>query len=181
VPKEPTSPTPAHVEETEAPKPKVKLERKRSRAGGLINIANLGSTSKEEEGGSENATPDLSESFTEKELLKVWKDQALELFSDRPSLRSTLDKSRPTVNDGNVIVVKLENSAQVETLREHGTEMLENIRKALNNYTITLETEVDKVISSKQAFTSKDKYEKLKEENPDLEKLKDQLGLDLDY
>ncbi|MFT4525270.1 MAG: DNA polymerase-3 subunit gamma/tau [Bacteroidia bacterium] len=181
VPKEPTSPTPAHVEETEAPKPKVKLERKRSRAGGLINIANLGSTSKEEEGGSENATPDLSESFTEEELLKVWKDQALELFSDRPSLRSTLDKSRPTVNDGNVIVVKLENSAQVETLREHGTEMLENIRKALNNYTITLETEVDKVISSKQAFTSKDKYEKLKEENPDLEKLKDQLGLDLDY
>jgi DNA polymerase-3 subunit gamma/tau len=59
--------------------------------------------------------------------------------------------------------------------------MLDSIRKRLKNHTITIETEVDKVVSSKQAFTSKDKYEKLKEENPELEKLKNKLGLDLDY
>ena len=176
---EPTTPT--HPEQTEVPKPKVKLERKRSRAGGLINIADLGNTTKEEKGGDEISTPEQADSFTEEELLKVWKEQAHTLFADRPSLRSTLDKSQPTINDGNVIVVKLENSAQVETFREHGTEMLDNIRNTLNNYTISIETEVDKVVSIKQAFTSKDKYEKLKEENPDLEKLKDQLGLDLDY
>lgn len=178
---ESVAPTPTKPEQTEVPNPKIKLERKRSRAGGLINIADLGKTAKEEKGGDETSTPEQADPFSEEELLKVWKEQAHLLFADRPSLRSTLDKSQPTINNGNVIVVKLENSAQVETFREHGTEMLDNIRNSLNNFTISIETEVDKVVSSKQAFTSKDKYEKLKEENPDLEKLKDQLGLDLDY
>ena len=147
----------------------------------MIKISGLESAANEKKENVEVLTPELSESFTEDEFLKVWKEQSLKLFGERPSLRSTLDKSHPTVNDGNVIVVKLENSAQVETFREHGTEMLDSIRKTLKNHTITIETEVDKVVSSKQAFTSKDKYEKLKEENPELEKLKNKLGLDLDY
>lgn len=169
------------LEEPSVPIPKAKIERKRSRAGGLIKIAGLESATNEKEENVDVLTPELSESFTEDELLKVWKEQSLKLFGERPSLKSTLDKSHPTISDGNVIVVKLENSAQVETFREHGTEMLDSIRKTLNNHTITIETEVDKVVSSKQAFTSKDKYEKLKEENPELEKLKNKLGLDLDY
>ena len=158
-----------------------KVERKRGRVGGLINIANAGKPEEADEEAGNGTIPDLAEEFTDEAMDTAWHKQVDLLFADRPSLRSTLNKSQPIRKDGNVIEVKLENSAQVEAFREHGTEMLDNIRKELNNYQISINTRVEKVIEKKQAFTSKDKYEKLKEENPDLEKFKKQLGLDLDY
>ena len=158
-----------------------KVERKRGRVGGLINIANAGKPEEADEEAGNGTIPDLAEEFTDEAMDTAWHKQVDLLFADRPSLRSTLNKSQPIRKDGNVIEVKLENSAQVEAFREHGTEMLDNIRKELNNYQISINTPVEKVIEKKQAFTSKDKYEKLKEENPDLEKFKKQLGLDLDY
>lgn len=165
-----------------APSPtKTKVERKRARVGGLINIANTGKPEKTDDEAENGSVPDTADEFTDEAMNAAWHKQVDLLFSDRPSLRATLNKSQPVRKDNYLLEVKLENSAQVEAFREHGTEMLDNIRKELNNYQISINTPVEKVVGKKQAFTSKDKYEKLKEENPDLEKFKKQLGLDLDY
>ena len=188
-PELPPSEHPSQNQEPEAAKPaeppisptKTRVERKRGRVGGLINIASAGKPEAVDGELDDGLVPDLADEFTDEALDAAWHRQVNLLFADRPSLRSTLNKSQPVRKDNNVIEVKLENSAQVEAFREHGTEMLDNIRKELNNYQISINTPVEKVVGKKQAFTSKDKYEKLKEENPDLEKFKKQLGLDLDY
>lgn len=57
--------------------------------------------------------------------------------------------------------------------------VLKFLRERLNNYGISVTIEVNETVEKKFAYTPQEKYEKLKEKNPLLEKLKQTFGLDL--
>jgi DNA polymerase-3 subunit gamma/tau len=57
--------------------------------------------------------------------------------------------------------------------------LMEFLRKSLNNYDLKLEISVNEEASKQYAFTTKEKYEKLKEKNPNIELLKKTFGLDI--
>ena len=53
------------------------------------------------------------------------------------------------------------------------------LREKLNNYGISIKIIVNEKVEKKFAYTPQEKYEKLKEKNPLMEKLKNTFGLDL--
>lgn len=153
------------------------VERKRSRTGSL-NIADL-AMKKEEVDNSK--TVERNETVAEDRMQEIWEHRVKELFAHRPALKSTLDKQKPALIDETVIRIKLDNQAQIEIFREDSTKLLEDLRNELKNDRLTLDTPVQKIESTKKAFTSKEKYEELREINPELDDFRDQLGLDLEY
>jgi len=62
--------------------------------------------------------------------------------------------------------------------REKGA-LLAFLKETLQNTDITLHIKVDAQLVTRKAFTPLEKYQKLKEENPLIEKLKDTFGLDI--
>jgi len=53
------------------------------------------------------------------------------------------------------------------------------LRSQLNNYDIDLSIEVNETISKRYAYTDREKFDKLKEINPTLERLRTEFELDL--
>jgi DNA polymerase-3 subunit gamma/tau len=58
-------------------------------------------------------------------------------------------------------------------------ELLEYLRKALNNYKLLLRITVNEEVARQYAFTPEEKYQKLREKNPAIDLLRDTFDLDL--
>lgn len=58
-------------------------------------------------------------------------------------------------------------------------ELMAYVRQKLKNYSINLEINVNDDIEKQYAFSPQEKYEKLKEKNPDIELLRKTFGLDV--
>lgn len=67
---------------------------------------------------------------------------------------------------------------KTEVEREKGP-LMSFIKKEIKNTDITLEIKVDKEAAKQYAFTPIEKYNKLKEKNPLVEKLKNTFDLDI--
>jgi DNA polymerase-3 subunit gamma/tau len=55
------------------------------------------------------------------------------------------------------------------------------IKEKLNNYHIQIDIQVNKVEANQKPYTPQEKYNNMAEKNPALKKLKDQLGLEIDF
>ncbi|MCB9187056.1 MAG: DNA polymerase III subunit gamma/tau [Flavobacteriales bacterium] len=119
--------------------------------------------------------------FTESEMQKIWNDRVNLLFRGKPSILSSLTKNPPKLKEDHTIELELDGAHQLEQLQETRSVLVEAIRKDLNNFSIQLETPVKEVIVHKKAYTPKEVYHQLVQENPNLELLREQLGLDLDF
>ena len=60
-------------------------------------------------------------------------------------------------------------------------ELLEFLKKNLNNYQISLQTRIPENHKEVKPYTDKEKFEKMAAKNPALNKLKEQLDLDIEY
>ena len=58
-------------------------------------------------------------------------------------------------------------------------ELLGFLREQLNNYDVDLSIEVNEAEVKRYAYTPKEKFEKLKEKNPLIEKLRQEFDLDI--
>ena len=70
------------------------------------------------------------------------------------------------------------NTNKIEVERQQH-ELLQYLRKAVNNFSITLKITVNETLEKKYAYTPKDKYEKLAEKNKNIELLRKTFDLDL--
>lgn len=123
---------------------------------------------------------ELSEEFTENELITYWKKYAIMVRDNQPRLYSTLISSEPEVNENKVIHFLVTNKLQQEAISEIKPDLLAFLRKELNNYNIQLETTISgKEIESKP-YHPEDKFAKLAEKNPALNSFKQNLGLDFE-
>ena len=66
-----------------------------------------------------------------------------------------------------------------EGVERNRGELLGFLKGELQNSDITLTIKVDKKLAKRKAFTPLEKYQKLKEKNPLIDKLKDTFGLDI--
>ena len=57
--------------------------------------------------------------------------------------------------------------------------LMEYLRKTLRNYDLKLDISVNEEVAKKYAYTTLEKYEKLKEKNPSIELLRKTFGLDI--
>ncbi len=116
----------------------------------------------------------------ETSMLHAWKEMA-EHFNrkGRISLFASLTKNQPTIDENGEITLLLDNLSQEETITGYKTEMLSMLRNNLEAPHLTLKTVVDKKNISKKAYTTKEKFDELAKKNPSIQKLKDDLNLEL--
>lgn len=79
------------------------------------------------------------------------------------------------------MIIHLASQLEVSFLEKMEVELIRYLRSTLENDHITLERDIVQQEETKKLYTSKDIFEHMANENPDLQDLKDRLGLDFDY
>ncbi len=119
------------------------------------------------------------EPVTEEELVKAWKDYAKAM--DRKGekiMMSILEMDTPKLKDTSIQLEFPNETLKIELERAQFP-LMEFLRKTLKNYDLSLEITVNEEIEKQYAFTPIEKYQKLKEKNPNIELLKKTFGLDI--
>jgi DNA polymerase-3 subunit gamma/tau len=97
----------------------------------------------------------------------------------RQSLLATLHKRRPRLEDGLTVVLDVDNEVQAADLRDERQALLDFLRRRLDNGLLQIRTNVPSPGERKdEAYTPAEKFRKMAERNPALDKLKKEFDLD---
>ena len=117
--------------------------------------------------------------FEERAVLDGWRSFYFELINDGEKNRaSVLNASKPIVEKWK-ITYKVPSKGMRETFMGVRPQLINHLRKHLNNYSIELICEVSEIETKKYAYTPQEKYKKLVEINPELDLLRSTFGLDI--
>ncbi|WP_395053695.1 DNA polymerase III subunit gamma/tau [Flavobacterium sp.] len=120
-----------------------------------------------------------TEAFTETEMLDFWFKYAQRLTDKGLMIMASLLRiSDPKLN-GFAITYELPNEGSKIDFEKEKNELLGYLRGHLHNHDITIDVVVNEKVKSKVAFTAQDKYNRLKEINPNLELLKKMFDLEI--
>lgn len=121
-----------------------------------------------------------SDAFSEDQMLEFWNAYVDKLEKNgKYNLAAILKIDTPKLTDNFVIQLEFPNSTNKIEVERQQFELLQFLRKSLNNFEIALDISVNESMEKKYAYTAEDKYKKLKEKNPALETLKQTFNLDL--
>ncbi|MEO6346454.1 MAG: DNA polymerase III subunit gamma/tau, partial [Aquaticitalea sp.] len=126
-----------------------------------------------------NANDLPKEAVTQDDLLNAWKSYVATL--DRKGERimaSILEMDTPKLLDSKIHLEFPNQTIKIELERAQFP-LMEFLRKTLKNYNLSLEITVNEEIEKQYAYTPMEKYQKLKEKNPNIELLKKTFGLDI--
>lgn len=119
------------------------------------------------------------EDFTEEQFIIVWNKYIDILRLDgKHNLASILSISVPKVK-GVIAHIEYPNSTNKVEVERQQYGLLGYIRKALNNFDISLSITINEVMVKQYVYTDADKYEKLKEKNPNIDILRKTFDLDV--
>ena len=117
--------------------------------------------------------------FKEDALIEAWKEYtALVQKAGKHILFSHLTMGEPRIEGELIHLIFPNNTIRLEVEREQG-DLLGFIKKKLNNYNIDLSIEVNEEVAKKYAYTTREKFDKLNQKNPLLDKLRQTFDLDL--
>jgi DNA polymerase-3 subunit gamma/tau len=117
--------------------------------------------------------------FKEETLIAAWKEYtALVQQAGKHILFSHLSMGEPRIEGELIHLIFPNTTIKLEVEREQG-ELLGFIKKKLNNYNIDLSIEVNEQVAKKYAYSTREKFEKLNEKNPLLDKLRQTFDLEL--
>lgn len=119
------------------------------------------------------------ESVSQKALIDAWKSyiKALDGKGERIMV-SILEMDSPKLDDTRIQLEFPNETLKIELERAQFP-LMEYLRKTLKNYDLTLEISVNEEIEKQYLYTPMEKYQKLKEKNPNIELLKKTFGLDI--
>ncbi|MBR9915004.1 MAG: DNA polymerase III subunit gamma/tau [Algicola sp.] len=120
-----------------------------------------------------------TEEFTEVQFQEAWSSYISKLHkSGEKIMASILEMDQPKL-EGTDIHLEFPNDTLKVELERAQHPLMEHLRKTLMNFDLKLVIHVNEEVSKKYAFTAQEKYEKLKEKNPNIEILKKTFGLDI--
>lgn len=119
------------------------------------------------------------EDVIEEAFLEAWNSYIEQLHNKGEKIMaSILEMDSPKLIDTTIEITFPNDTLKVELERAQYP-LMEYLRKTLKNYDLKLDIGVNEEISKKYAYTTKEKYEKLKEKNPNIELLRKTFGLDI--
>jgi len=119
------------------------------------------------------------EAFTEKEMKAAWEEYSLKLKrKGKYNLHSHLTMGEPILENNLIHLIFPNDTIRVEVERAK-SDLLGFLKKKLNNYAIDLSIEVNEEETKRYAYTTREKFELLKEKNPLIDKLRKEFELDL--
>ena len=162
----------------ESPKPVLEIARKRDSSLSLKSIFQPKEV--EKTAIKENYDDYPKTVFTIKKLELYWKEYAnlLEKKGEQ-SMAAIISIGKPVLGENFQISCAVSNSLMQDQFLRTRPNLLHFLREKLNNYGIDILVTLDESISKKFAYTPQEKFNKLKEKNPLIEKLRQTFELDL--
>ena len=117
--------------------------------------------------------------FSEDEMKNVWQEYSQLVEKDgKFNLLSHLTMGVPRL-EGHVIHLEFPNYTIKTEVERAKFELLGFLREKLQNYEIDLDITVNEKVEKKYAYSPREKFEKLKEKNPSIERLRQEFDLDI--
>ena len=149
-----------------------------------ISISTNGNGSLKTEVESETLSEDIeerpTEEFTMESFEMEWNNFKKLLLEDGKSSLASIFERIPEVKN-NTIELLVENKVLHDEFKAQQADFLEFIRKALSNFDIQINIEINKDVASKKAYTPQEKFIKMSEKNPTLKTLVQKLDMDVGY
>jgi len=121
----------------------------------------------------------MDDEFSEEDLVTEWKNYTERLKKKGEKILASIFESQtPTLKDKNIHLTFPNETMKLDLEREENR-LMTYLKAHLRNTHISLIIHVDEATSRKYAFTPQEKYEKLKEANPLLDKLRATFDLDV--
>lgn len=114
-------------------------------------------------------------------FLSIWDEIAEEFKEKNPNLYFTFKNSELVDNQNNSVTIKVLNSFQEAEINNIKYELTKQIKQKTNCENFQLITHVAKVEKKSIIYMPRDKYEFLKEKQPNLIKLRAEFDLDIDF
>jgi len=119
------------------------------------------------------------EEFSEKQMQGVWNEYVSIIEKDgKYNLGSILSIDTPRLK-GSTISLEFPNATNKVEVERQQYELLGFLRQKLNNFDINLSITVNEEMAKKYAYTAREKFEKLKEKNPNIDLLRQTFDLDI--
>ena len=115
-----------------------------------------------------NHSNNLGKNFKQKLVSQVEKN-----------LESILSISNPELKENNKVEYTLTNNTSRLELNKNKNELIDFLKKDLENDNISIEVKVNKLKEKKFIYTPTEKYDKLKKLNPNIETLRKEFKLNL--
>jgi DNA polymerase-3 subunit gamma/tau len=120
-----------------------------------------------------------TEEIDEPQMIAAWKEYTDQVEKDgKYNLLSHLTMGVPKL-EGSLIHLEFPNETIKVEVERAKYELLGFLRKKLQNYNVDLSIEVNETAEKRYAYTPREKFEKLKEKNPMIEKLRKEFDLDI--
>ncbi len=130
----------------------------------------------------ENATGQPANPFTQETLESAWSAFAEELKAKgRITDYNAFIMNKPQKVSETGITFTVLNAMSHERINEDKTELMGFLRRKLGNYSITLEIFLSKEEGAQRLYTPQDKFKRLAELNPHINKLRQQFDLDVEF
>ncbi len=123
---------------------------------------------------------DIAEEFSQENLDLVF-EEYLESIKQNQGLYATLKSNKPRLIDNFTIELKVYNEAQKSVLNEMKFDLMKLLRIRLNNYKLKAEVLIIESGNSVKPMSPVERYNAMVEKNPNLQKLKDKLNLELEF
>lgn len=120
-----------------------------------------------------------NEAFTEVQLQAAWDEYIHRLKNKGEKILASIMESDMPKMDGKIISIELPADTMKNDLEKGQNPMMAFLKKKLQNTNISLEIIVNEKVAKKYAFTNMEKYNKLKEKNPLIEKLRTTFDLEI--
>ena len=130
--------------------------------------------------GEDFVTGNEATNFSQEVLLQVWSEFAQEsLKKDLINLSTLINSNLPTLLPNYLIEISLENGLQESLLQQSKVELVNFLRKRLNNFHIQITANKKEIKLENKLYTATEKYKYLVEKNPMLDDLRKTFNLDL--
>lgn len=122
------------------------------------------------------------DSFDQEKLNQSWNAfKNIRIENGAGDMEQLLLSRKLEIKSESDLVIHLNSALEISILERFEHELINHLRKELNNDFISIEKEVKEEELKEKLYTSSDKYEYMSKINPELKKLKERLGLDFEY
>src|SRR5690606_19925140 len=162
--------------------PKIELKNLSDKRISGLSLSSIKAKKEHEKSKVDNVPDKLNlpkDSFTEEEMVDAWNEYVKIIDKNgKKILSSALHTDIPKLKDNNTIWIELPNDTMKKEVERDQYLLMQHLKEKLNNYDIELYITVNDTAEQKYAFTPQEKYEKLKEKNPLIDKLRKEFDLD---
>jgi DNA polymerase III subunit gamma/tau len=132
-----------------------------------------------QQGFTAKAVEEKNEKFNETQLHAAWDDYIHRLKNKGEKILASIMETDMPKLSGTTITIELPADTMKKDLERGMNPLMGFLKKKLQNTFITLEIDVNETKAKQYAFTNIEKFNKLKEKNPLIEKLRTTFDLDL--